>query len=392
MDLFTYGLLNKKIKNASLDITQKLNGTRIESLDSTVLAVCGCFIDVIGIPVYVDDGTDYPQYDLQNTGWYVFARITAPDGITVTAGTSVTGAEGYIATIGTTYIDVAVKFDVAAMAQVVLIDWGSVEDRFVFSATNLAVRNLDYRTTFYIYDIAPFVTWTYGRTTDETFAEGKNYYVLEDDEYTLAEVTAGDTVPTAYFEHSYILTTDTDFVDGKAYYTENNGVYTAATVTAGDPVPVDTYYEDDYQLTTDAAFVDGKTYYTLENNIYTAATVTAGDPVPVVYYVHTKVTFSGMTRNITYQFDEIVDCASEFILPEIEDDGYGAWFEIRLRHSGSFSSTLVPIDDTVKIATEHTQAETAGFNMIDLHYMCIDGVKIWRFMNTHSSIPAPAAS
>ena len=41
----------------------------------------------------------------------------------------------------------------------------------------------------------------------------------------------------------------------------------------------------------------------------------------------------------------------------------------------------------VKIATEHTQAETAGMNMVDLHYMSIDGIKIWRFMNTHSSIP-----
>ena len=70
----------------------------------------------------------------------------------------------------------------------------------------------------------------------------------------------------------------------------------------------------------------------------------------------------------------------------VEDDGHGAWYEIRLRHSGSFSSTLV-VPEGVKVATEHTQAETAGMNMVDLHYMSIDGVKLWRFMNTHSSLP-----
>lgn len=31
---------------------------------------------------------------------------------------------------------------------------------------------------------------------------------------------------------------------------------------------------------------------------------------------------------------------------------------------------------------------TAGVNMINLHYTVVDGVKIWRFMNTHSGIPA----
>ena len=94
-----------------------------------------------------------------------------------------------------------------------------------------------------------------------------------------------------------------------------------------------------------------------------------------------------MTRNITYVCNTVIDCPSEFILPEIEDDGHGAWFEIRFRHSGSFSSTLVP-PDGVKIATEHTQAETAGINMVNLHYNTVGGVKLWRFMNTHSSIPA----
>ena len=76
----------------------------------------------------------------------------------------------------------------------------------------------------------------------------------------------------------------------------------------------------------------------------------------------------------------------EFILPEIEDDTHGAWFEIRCRHAGSYSITLLP-PEGVKIATEHTQKEKAGVNMINLHYTVVDGVKIWRFMNTCSTIP-----
>ena len=127
------------------------------------------------------------------------------------------------------------------------------------------------------------------------------------------------------------------------------------------------------------------TYYTKSGSTYSEAVVTVGEAIPA-YYVHTKLTFEGIPRNVTYRLDEIVDCASEFILPEIEDNDHGAWFEIQLRHSGSYSMTLIP-PEGVKVATEHTQAESAGMNMIDLHYMNIDGVKIWRFMNTHASIP-----
>ena len=49
--------------------------------------------------------------------------------------------------------------------------------------------------------------------------------------------------------------------------------------------------------------------------------------------------------------------------------------------------TLTPPSADVKIATEHTQKETKGLNMIDLHYTSVNGVKLWRFLNTHSSIP-----
>lgn len=281
---------------------------RVASLDSTPLAA-GETIHAVGIPVYVADAAleNYAAYGLTDTGWYVFARITAPEGITVSDGTSVEGAAGSIITPGADHVDVAVRFQVAAETQAVSVTWelGSM-DKFVFAAPDLATRNLDYRTTFYVYDAAPFVTWHYALTTDETFQEGKKYYTEEDGEYTLAEVTAGEAVP------------------------------------------ADTYYN------------------------------------------HSKITFSGMARNITYRLDEIIDCPSEFILPEIEDETHGCWFEIRCQHAGEYSMQLVP-PEGVKIATEHTQKETAGINMIDLHYTVIGETKLWRFMNTHSSIPTPAA-
>lgn len=276
---------------------------RVTSLNATPLRSGADIVEAIGIPQYVENPEDYAAYGLTQTGWYIFARISAPTGRKVTGETSVSGAAGSIVTVGAAYVDVAVRYDVAALAVAVVVTWGPDTETFVFKATDLAVRNLDYRTTFYIYDIAPFATWEYALTTDATFAAGKSYYNKNGDVYTLAEVTEGEAVP------------------------------------------ADTYYN------------------------------------------HSKLIFQGMARNVTYQFNEIVDCPQEYILPEIEDDGHGAWYEIRLRHAGSYSSTLT-VPEGVKVATEHTQAETAGFNMVDLHYQAIDGVKIWRFMNTHSSIPA----
>lgn len=275
----------------------------VVSLDSTKLA-SAMSIEAVGIPEYVEESelSDYAAYGLTRSGWYVFARIPAKTGVTVTADTTVTGAEGVIKTIGGAYIDVAVRFEVAAQSQAVVVNWGDFEETYVFKATDLAVRNLDYRTTFYIYDIGPFARWEWALTADTTFDEKKKYYTKDGDTYTLAQVTAGEAVP--------------------------------------------------------------------ENT----------------YYNHSKLIFEGMARNVTYQFNEVIDCPQEYILPEIPDDGHGAWYEIRLRHSGSFSSTLT-VPEGVVVATQHTQAETEGFNMVDLHYQAIDGVKIWRFMNTHSTIP-----
>lgn len=280
------------------------DGKRVASLDETGLARAE-IVEVVGTPQYIDDVSQYSDYGITEAGWYVFTRITAKNGVKIIEETSVTGAAGYIATIGEDHIDVAVKFEVAAVSCPVTITWAAGNtETFVFKATDLAIRNLDYRVTFYVYDIDEFATWEYALTTDETFAEGKYYYTRdEDDVYTLAEVTVGEAVPT-----------DT-------------------------------------------------------------------------YYVHSHVTFEGMARNITYRCNTVIDCPMTFILPEIEDDCHGCWFEIRFRHAGTYSSTLVP-PEGVKVATEHTQAETAGMNMVNLHYSSVGGAKVWRFMNTHSTIPA----
>ena len=359
---------------------------RVTTLDDTRLAGLSV-IEAAGIPVYVSDVAAYEEYDLTKTGWYVFARISAKPGVTVTDATTVEGAEGYF--LGEDHVNAAIRFEVAAVSQVVLVNWnGEDEEIFVFKATDLAVRNLDYRVTFYVYDIEDYITWEYALTTDATFAAGKAYFIKEGDEYTPAEVTAGDTVPAVYYEDLYTLTEDETFVDGKNYYTESDGVYTAAEVTVGEAITADTYYEHAYVQTEDVSFADGKAYYTKSGSTYTQATVTAGEALPTVYYVHSKVIFEGMVRNVTYRCNTIIDCPMEFILPDIEDETHGCWFEIRCQHAGEYSMTLIPPSDDVKIATEHTQKEKEGINMINLHYTVVNGTKVWRFLNTHSTIPA----
>lgn len=281
-----------------------------ESLPERVTSLTGIQLnrrayDAVGIPVYVADVAEYSAYGLTETGWYTFARIAAQSGTLVTAQTVVTGAAGYIATIGSAYVDVAVRFDAAALSQAITVCWGEQTEIFVFKATDLAIRNLDYLTTFYIYDISPYTTWTYVLTADATFTAGKNYYTLDPatGEYTMAEVTAGQTVPAN------------------------------------------------------------------------------------TYYNHSKVHFDGMTKNVTYRLDEIVDCPVEIALPEVAEDGRGAWFEIQMRYGASYSCTLLP-PAGVKIGTAQTQAQAAGINTIDLQYTDVDGVKMWTLLNTHSNIPS----
>lgn len=470
-------------RKPSVDVFEKLIGKiddlsdamnpRVSSLNDTVLAGPEV-IEAAGIPVYVSDVAEYSTFGITETGWYIFARIAAKDGVTVSDATTVTGATGYIAESGADHIDVAVKFEVAAMSGVVNITWDADNaETFVFKATDLAIRNLDYRVTFYVYDIDDFATWEYALTPDTTFV-GTEYYILENGTYVRAAVKANDAVPAdTYYVHSYVLTEDTTFVEGKTYYTKSGTVYTAAEITAGEEVTANTYYEDKYTLTTDVTFV-GNAYYTKDGDIYSQAAVKAGDPIPCYYvgepgyvlttdtafvegttyytksgdeytvaevtvgaavtantyyvlgtvykqttdetavsgttyyaksdnvyspvmftvgseipafYKHSKVTFEGMTRNITYRCNTPIDCPMVFNLPEIEDETHGCWYEIRFQHTGSFSSTL-NVPKGVKVATEHTQAETKGMNMVDLHYTSIGDLKLWRFMNTHSSIPA----
>lgn len=424
------GSVTEAIKDASaIDFAR----ARVIPLLDTEITKYTTF-EIIGIPPYVSDVTEYADYGLTEAGWYLFVRIKAKDGVTVGSDCTIEGASG-IVTTGADHVDVAVLFGVAAMSQKVVVHWdGSNEDTFIFKATDLAVRNLDYRTTFYVYDLAPFATWEFALTSDTVFDATKHYYVKDGNTYTAAEVQT----------EAYVLTADATFAETKTYYTKDGDEYTAATVTAGEAVPADTYYEkttvpvpayyklvDGYVLTSDETFQDGVTYYTLVDGEYVEAEVTVGEAVPAntyyvagqvyvqaedgtfqqgvtyytkvegeyveapvmtgyvcpAYYNHSKVIFEGMTRNVTYVLNEEIDCPSEFILPEIEDETHGCWYECRFHHSGSFSSTLVP-PEGVKVATEHTQAETAGVNMVDLHYTAVDGVKIWRFMNTHSSIPA----
>lgn len=321
--------------------------SRVTSLDNTALAP-GNAIEAVGIPVYVQDVTPYAAYGITATGWYVFARIAAPAGEAVTAGTTITGAAGYIATVGGDHVDLAVRFDTTAQSVPVTIAWGNVTDRFVFKASDLAARNLDYRVTFYIYNITPYATWSYALTTDTAFAENKAYYTKdENDVYTLAQVQT----------KAYALTADTAFQAEKTYYTKDCDTYTAATVTVGDPVTADTYYEQ--------------------------STV----PVPEnTYYNHSKLHFEGMVANVTYMLPDVVDCPIEIALPEIADDGHGAWFEIQMRYDASRSCTLLP-PEGVKVGTAQTQAQTAGINTIDLQYTVAGDVKMWTLLNTHSNIP-----
>lgn len=278
------------------------NKNRVTSLTETILA--SETIEAVHAPVYIENLSSYADYGLSEPGWYVFARIAAKGDTVVTPSTAVEGAAGYIASIGEDHVDVAVRFEVASESVPVTIDWDGInQERFVFKATDLAIRNLDYLVTYYVYDIENegYVTWEYTPATEETFDASKHYWIKDGDTYTEAEVTAGDTIP------------------------------------------------------------DG-------------------------YYVHSMITFEGMTRNISYVLNTEVDCPMTFVLPDIDNDTHGCWFDITILCAGAYSMTLIP-PEGVKVATEHTQQEQKGINRINLQYSSAAGTKIWRFMNTRSTVP-----
>lgn len=360
--------------------------SRITSLDDTKIAVSGTVVHVLGIPTYVSDVSEYSKYGLTETGWYLFCRIE-PENAAISTETTIEGVAG--CSIADGNVDIAVKFETAAMAQAVTVHWTAEDaETFVFLATDLAIRNLDYRTTFYVYDIAdPFATWTYKLTTDTAFVDGNAYFVKQDGEYVPAEVTAEDPVPAYYIQvPTYTLTTDTTFADGTNYYTLVNDVYVPAEVTAGDPIPADTYYilTMPYVQAEDPTFIAGTTYYTKAEGEYIQAEVTVGDPIPA-YYVHAKVIIEGMTRNVSYRFNTLIDCPIEIVLPEIEENGYGAWYEFQMRYAATYSCTLT-LPEGVKAGTTTTQSQTAGINVIDLHYVSVDGSKTWQLINTHTNL------
>lgn len=295
-----------RIAEALEAMASRVDGSsEVMSLDGTSFAVNS--VDAVGIPTYVSDVAEYSRYGLTETGWYVFARIkSGRSGVTVTDETTVEGAAGYVAEVGTGHIDVAVRFDVAATSQVVVVGWGTYAEVVVFKANDLAVRNLDYRTSFFVYDISPYVTWEYGPATGN-YTRGYSYFELVDGEYVRID-------PTTYDLNS---------------------------------------------------------------------------PIPEGVYKHTKVIFEGMVRNVTYTFPEIIDCPLEFKLPDIPEDGYGAWYEVQLRYANTFSMTLTPESSEVKAATDATQSQTGGVNIIDLHYVDVAGQKLWRMVNTHSTVTNP---
>lgn len=536
--------------------------SRITSLDDTKIAISGAFVMAVGIPTYVNDVSVYSEYGLTETGWYLFCRIISGNSnVKSSEETTVDGAAGCIISDG--HIDVAIRFEVAAMSQLVTVHWNAEEqETFVFLATDLAARNLDKRTTFYIYDIADFATWEYAPAADAAFV-GTEYYTESNGVYTRAAVISGEAIPEdTYYTHAYALTEDEVFVEGKIYYTKDGTSYTEAeNITVGEEVTANTYYEDvwttasgvfagqayygsrdensriaviagdlcayhtkvvEYPLTVDTAFVgtqywvkndnidlgyeraaviagdtvtdgdtyythayslltaagkfaedtryymlvdgeyvlqevtvgasyaknkyyvdtwtivapgasfvgtrywiknesaedgyepaavmageaipeetyhlqvitwpqvtegtfaDGETYYQLDGAEYVPVEVTAGDEVPL-WYVHSKVIFQGMTRNISYRCNTLIDCPIEIVLPEIEENGYGAWYEIQMRYAATYSCTLT-LPEGVRPGTTATQAQTAGINVIDLHYVSVDGNKTWQLINTHTNL------
>ena len=185
------------------------DAVRVEPLEGTRLAL-GPVIETIGTPEYITvemmSQPPYNKYALYNEGWYVFARINNRGGqIADPELLSVEGVDACIFEPGKNNVDIAVRFDATAKSREVVVDWGSHVDVFTFKATDHGLEALDYRTTFYLYDAAPYATWQYSLTEDTTFAENKNYYTLgaETGEYTLAEVTAGEEVPAdTYYQHS----------------------------------------------------------------------------------------------------------------------------------------------------------------------------------------------
>ena len=278
--------------SASMDLSAALDGAiasqvhnaRVISLTGTQLA-SGSVIEAVGIPTYVSDVTQYAPYGITETGWYIFARVLTKSGEAIEAGVTVDGADGSIITVGEDHVDIAVRFEVASMSKAVTINWGTYTETYIFKATDLAVRNLDYRTTYYVYDLAPYATWVYRRSADLVFS-GTKYYVMDNGEYVQAAVKARTPIPAdTYYTHSYVMTEDTVFVDGTNYYTKEGTVYTPAEVVAGEEIPASTYYVDQWTLA--SGYFAGKAYYRVTGDTYEQIAVKAGEVCAYVTKLYT---------------------------------------------------------------------------------------------------------
>lgn len=227
--------------------------------------------DVSGVPQYLT--TEMAQLYTgkidAESGWYWFGGVIAPNGMKVEKqafqfyGSKDAMLHGQ-PNDGDDRITVAIRFDALGSPVGFHVKWNSTmqnADPFTFRCTDLAIRNLDYKTTYYVYNLEPYAV-----VTDE------------------------------------------------------------------------------------------------------------------------KVTFEGMTPNVTYQYKERLSKPVEIILPDIEDeDGHGVWLELQLYFTGVFSCTLVPPEGVV-IKKAPTPTIASGYNVLDLMYYNIDGVKCWRVQNTQSTI------
>lgn len=289
-------------------IASQVHNARVISLTETQLA-SGSVIEAVGVPEYVGDVTQYAAYGITETGWYIFARVLTKAGEAIEAGVTVEGADGSIITAGEDHVDIAIRFEVASISKAVTINWGTESETYIFKATDLAVRNLDYRTTYYVYDLDPYAEWVYKRSADLVFS-GTKYYVMDSGEYVQAAVKARTPIPAdTYYTHSCVLTEDTVFADGVTYYTKSGTVFTPAEVVVGEEIPESTYYVDQWTLA--SGYFAGKAYYVERDGMYEQIAVKAGEAASYV------------TKLITYPDTETENfVGTEYWVKDDSDLGY----------------------------------------------------------------------
>ena len=73
-------------------------------------------------------------------------------------------------------------------------------------------------------------------------------------------------------------------------------------------------------------------------------------------------------------------------MPEIANDGYGAWFEIMVRLDNSYSLSVVTPSEDVRLATNNFTTPSVGICDMMFQYTTAGGVKLWRASNTKSNL------